>query len=335
MGRILLRMAGIIGIVMLCFLAMALPVLAYIAEPDSTPTVEDIWCYRNVLETGDFLIIVYENTPYASIPDIDYSDAFVWRWMDTDHSTELAQAVGYDYHDNGYGYNIISFYLDASETPIWGLGYYLTLSGTPSNFEDELKYTYSIEANSYSSLTDSSEVKAAIANQILTIAKDLDNKWNLDTDSSLISESETGTVLSLYGQAFFRGAIYGVQSMAPGAFPLIIDDITATDRTWSTDYVDLLVAQYSGTYIETALTAGESLLAVDYNLMGILLILGLCLTVILANWYLSGGNLWKGFIDATPPLVIGARMALFGIGELGLLAAICWLYVSGKMWRIF
>lgn len=314
-------------------LLIGTPVYA-IDLPDSTPNVESIYCYRNVLETGDFFAIFYENTPYASEPDIGYSEAFIWRFMDTDGETELAQSLGYNYHDSGYGYNVICFYFDAEEAPDWEQIYFLTLSGTPSAFESPPTYTYSIESGDYSSLTVSDEVKTEIAAQVLRLATDLDNKWGLSASNSLLLETETGTVLSIYGEAFFRGAIYGIQAIAPASFRLIINTVITDERTWTTTYVTELEAQNAESYIGPAIEAGERLLDVDYNLMGIIGIFLMCALIVGTHWWLSGGNLWKGAIECCSPLVIATRMGVFGLGELGTIAAISWLYASAKLWKI-
>jgi hypothetical protein len=330
-----MKLLRIFVLIMAILPVMMLATTVYaIDEPDSTPVIMEKYCYRNILETGDFFLMIYENTPYATTPDTDYSEAFVWRFMDTDGTSELAQALGYDYNDNGYGYNVIAFYFDADSAPTWGQNYFITLSGTPSAFTEPPQYTYSIEASDYSSLTDSDAVKAAIASQIIYFANDLDNKWGLSTDYSLLLEIETGTVLSICGEAFFRGAIYGVQALAPIAFRLIINNTVPDDREWDTSYVTKLKSQHSGTYIEPAMEAGEDFLDVDYNLMGIIGILAVCVLLIIANWYIGGGNIWRGAIESASPLVIASRMGIFGLGELGLVAALCWLYVSAKVWKM-
>ena len=335
-GRKLLRLIGTIAILAVSVLP-AIPVLA-IESPSSTPSIVSIHCFQNVLETGDFLIIVYENTPYTSVPDIPYGDAFIWRWIDTDNTTELARVLGYEWWEDGYGYNVISFYLNAdnvSDKGIgWGEAYKLTLSGTPVAFVSPPSYTYDVEIGDYSAETNTTQVKSDIADLIILLAGDLDNKWSLSTANSLITSSETGVVLSLNGQAFFRGAIYGIQSMAPLAFALQISNIDTTPRSWSDNYTGNLAAQHTGDYIGPALTAGESMLDVGYNLFGLLLVVGICISLIMVNWYIGGGNLWRGLVESVPPLVIGARIGLLGLGELGLIAAFCWLYISAKIWRM-
>ena len=254
--------------------------------------------------------------------------------MSIDGSTELTQALGYDYFDGGYGYNVISFYFSQADAPAWGQNYILTLSGSLTAFVTPPKYNFQITSSDYSSAS-ASTVKDEIAANILLLASDLTNKWGLTSDESLLLEIETGTVLSIYGEAFFRGAIYGIQALAPSLFRLEISNIGALiDRTWGTEYTSNLITQYSGSYIQPAMEAGNSFLGVDYNLFGILGTLAICALIIFANWYLAGGNLWRCFIEATPPLIISTRLGMWGMGELGLIAAIGWLYISSKVWKL-
>lgn len=325
---------------LLAIIVTATPVLAYIGLPSATPTIESINIFRNVLGTGDWLAIIYENTPYTTTPSTPYDDAFIWRLIDTDNVTELAQSLGYNYHALGYGYNIISFYLNAGNVTAKGIEWLdalkLRLSGTPLAFASPPTYTYDISVADYNASTVSLDVQDDISSLILTLAADLDSKWGLTgAATSLLVNDETGTTLSVYGQAFFRGAIYGVQSMAPSAFPVQISSIELIDRTWTGTYTTNLSTQYGGlSYIDTGIAAGKSMLDVSYNLFGLILTLLICLGLIFSNWYLAGGNLWRGFIESSAPLVICARISLLGLGELGLIAAICWIYISAKIWRM-
>jgi len=346
MKGIILRAAGV-AVVALTLLGWWLPQPAHalIAYPSSDPEVIQFNAYRNVLETGDFLVIVYENTPYATAPGVNYSEAYVWRMYDTDGTSELAQASGYNYHSRGYGYNAVNFYFSAAELATLGLALYPTyweqayvfrLSGTfgADTFLVPRNYNFTISPSDYSSLTDTAEVKVAIAQRIIDIATDLNNKWGLATDYELTYSSETGTTLSIYGQSFFRGAIYGVQAMAPSIFPLAISNVDVDARTWTTAYAANLEGQYAGTYLEPAFTAGEGFFDVSYNVMGILIILIVCAFIIGVNWWLGGGNLWRGILESASPVIIGARLALLPLGEVGLLIAMVWLYISAKVWKL-
>jgi len=328
----LLRSAVLL-VALLSIVLIATPVYAYEDPPDSDPTIEQIDCYRNILETGDFLILVYENTPYGTAPDTDVDDAFVMRLIDTDGTTELAQSLAYPYNDNGYGYNIYSFYFDADDAPTWEQQYYLRLSGYPVVFGESVLYNFQIETSDYSSLTESTDVKAVLAVRILAIAKDLDRKWGLDSDSSLLLESETGTVLSIYGEAFFRGAVYGIQGLAPAVFRIIVADVTVTPRTWSTSYNATVASQWTGTWVQTARDSGQTLFGVDYDLFGLILALVVCFGALIANIVVAGDT-WGGLLDATVPFVVLSRLSFIGLDVLALGAAVAWLYISSRIWGL-
>lgn len=331
-------LTALLGIV-----ALATPALAtYIALPDSTPTIEEVYQFRNVLETGDWLIVFKENTPYASVPTaLAYTQAYIWRLIDTDNTTELAQAQGYSYHESGYNYNIISFYLDSGNVTAKAMTYgtdilNLRLSGTPVAFASPPVYNYPIPITSYSSLTATAAVKAALSTLIIELATDLNTEWALAAAYYLTDDVETGTFLSIYGQTFFRGAIYGLQAMAPDAFEVKITDINTTARTWTTAYITSLETQYAGNYLGQALSKGETLLDVDYNLFGLLLSLGMVIVIIFTHWWLrKSGNIWTGITESIPQLVILTRMGVFGLGELCLIATVSWMFVSAKIWRVF
>jgi hypothetical protein len=233
---------GLSTFIALVFLLATPSPVAAIDPPDSTPTIDDIWVWRNILETGDVLLMLVENTPYATTPTgFTYGEAYIWRWMNG--TTELGQALGYDYNASGYGYNVIGFYLAAADAPTWAGVYTLTLSGTPAAFTSPPEYSYPIPLSSYSILTDQDEVQADIALTVIDIADSMRSWWGLTAAESLIEEAETGTVLSSQGESFFRGAIYGLQGMAPAAFSLTISNFTITERTWDTEYTTNLTAQ--------------------------------------------------------------------------------------------
>ena len=303
--------------------------------PDSTPEVITINAYRNILETGDMVVIVYEKTPYGTTPNMTYSEAFIWKIYDTDGSTELGYAMTSDYHDLGYGYNVISFYFSAADGVTWGEYYYIRLKGLSAAFESPPTYTFQMAAGDYSSATEQDIVRAAIGNRILILAGALNNKWDLDSDEKLTAEYEIGTRLSIEGQAFFRQAIYGSQAMAPSMFPMYYSEVTDEDRTWTDAYVSELQAQYTGTDVGAAITEGMALTDTDYNLFGLMIVLVIVIFLIFGHWYLGSGNRWTGFIESAPILVISGRMALLGLGELGLVVALCWLYFSGRLWKVF
>lgn len=318
---------------LIALMTVAVPAQA-IDLPDSTPTVESVNVYRNILETGDMLAVIYENTPYATTPNSTaYDEAFIWRMYDTDGTTELAQITGYPYNDSGYGYNVVGFYFDADDAPTWGQSYPVRLTGTPTAFDDPPVYSYQINAADYSDLTDTDDVKNAIGDLVLSLARNLNTEWELDSDDYLTTESESGTVLSLAGESFFRGAIYGIQAMASGAFNITVSNFTVDDRTWSDNYTTVLSTQLSGTDIGTAMDAGNTMLDSSYNLFGLLIIFLVCVGFVGACVYV-GGDVWGTLIFTSGIIVIGTRMSLLGLGELGLIAAIAWIFTTAKTWKV-
>ena len=330
-----MRLATILALI--AVLICATPAFADTLYPDSPPTVEsnDINIYQNSIESGDMLIIIYANIPYSVTPSTPVTQTFIWRLIDLDGVTELGSTVGSDYNDDGYGYNVYSMYFSAAEVTalgiVWGSNYTIRLSCNPAVFVTPISYNYVINVGNYSALTVQAEVQEAIADRILIIAADLDNKWGLTVTYSLITQNETATVLSIYGEAFFRGAITGIQSMAPLAFSVVIRVIDVDDREWSDNYSTNLTEQWAGTWIATAQAAGEVLFGTEYDLLSIIILLVMSGGLVVGNIMLTGDH-WNGLIDVTFLGIIGARVGMFDLAFLLLLAALCWMYIGAKIW---
>ena len=327
---------ALLALILIMAIGIAAPAYAETEPPDSDPTIEKFNVYRNLLETGDMLVLVYANIPYATPPETLVTITFIWSLVDTDGTTELGSTVGYAYNDGGFGYNVYSMYFSAAEViakgmTVWGTSYIVRLSGNPVYFTTPPVYNYYLSASDYTALSDTSDVQAELAARILQIATDLDSKWGLATIYSLVTELEAGAALSLYGQAFFRGAIYGVQSFAPAIFPVQIRNLTITDRTWDTEFSENLTGQWGGTWVDTAQAAGKALFGVDYDLLSMIILLMLCGGLVAANIMLTN-DAWNAFIDVAFLAVIGARLAMYDLALLLLLAAGCWLYISAKVW---
>lgn len=326
----------LLGILIPLILIMVPALPAYAIDlPDGTPRVDDIWCFRNVLETGDFLIIIYENTPYSTPPLTPYDVAFVWRLFDTDGTTEIDQATGYPYHEKGYNYNVVSWYFSASEAPAWGENYYIRLSGLPMAFDDPVTYNFQISGEDYSELTSpQADILESLSILVIDLAEELNLEWNLDTGEKLTTSGETGTVLSVEGESFFRGAIYGAMRIAPYAFSYHIGDINNTWRNWDNAYSVNLSTQFEGSYLGEAMDAGNEMLGVDYNLFGLLGLLIGC-AVLFGACIIVGGDVWGTAIFCTGIVVIGSRITLVDLTVVALAAAICWIFISAKVWKLF
>jgi len=304
------------------------------ADPDTTPTVE-VDFYRNLLETGDVLCVIYANIPYATTPDDPVDDAFIWRLIDTDGVTELGQDVGYPYVDSGYGYNVYSMYFSATDNLTWEADYNIRLSGNPAVFDDPPVYNFPVDSSDYSSITESYLVQTELAIRLIAIANTLDIEWGLGASYSLLYESEVGTVLSIYGEAFFRNAIYGLQALCPMLFRFAVEDTEVTDRTYTEEYATNLSTQYAGTWVGTAQEGGAALAGTSYDWMTLMLCVVICVLAIFGGMALAAGDFWSGAVDGSIVLITCSRLGFFELAAVGLIVGMCWVYISGKLWSVW
>lgn len=305
------------------------PCFADQATPDSTPSVE-VDIYGNILETNDRLFIIYANIPYGTTPDEPVTEAFIWSLIDTDGVTTLGTTTGFSFVDNGYGYNVYSFYFSAAEALSWNTAYTVRLSGNPTIFDTPPVYNYPVDNADYADNT--SSVRTSIAERVLYLANQLNIEWNLSASSYLTYESEIGSVLSILGESFFRNAIYGLQSLAPSCFRFNLSNVTDTTRTWDTEYTDNLSSQSTGTWVEDAQSGGAAMLNTSYDLATIILVVVIAVAVFFATMALSKGDVWASMIDAGLVLILTSRTGMFDAVFVGLLVAISWLYISLKVW---
>lgn len=330
------RIVMALVVALLLLVVIASPVYADTPLPSSTPQVIKTNVYRNLIEEGDRLFLIYANIPYDAFPEDPVTETFIWRLFDTDGVTELGSTVGYNFlysnNGTGYGYNVYSMYFDNADNITWELQYPLRLSGNPNKFDTPPNYNYTISVADYSLLSDKEDEQAELASIVLWLANDLDNKWSMPATYSLISQIEAAAVLSIYGEAFFRGAIFGIQAMAPTIFSFVIRDIEYEEREWDLEYSGSLESQYEGTWIDTAREAGKSLFNTDFDLLSIIILLGTGVGVVVGNIILTGDH-WNALVDAAVVLILGGSVGMYGFGFLGLVAAISLIIVAFTIWR--
>lgn len=309
----------------------AVPVHADMAAPDTTPTMASIHVYRNLRTPGDALFLVYANIPYASLPALSVNDAFVWQLKNTDGVTQLGTTTGYAFHDKGYNYNLYSLYIESGIT--WNTAYPIKLVGNPTAFSSPPSYSFSVAGSDFSTNSEQSVEQAELAARVLAIAQDLNVRWTLSFEDSLIISVETKTVLSTYGQSFFRGAITNIQDMAPALFTsVVVDTGDLTSRTWNSTYSDALKNQYNGTWLDSVFAAGPVLWGTADDLMTIIITFAMCVGLIVSNIMIAS-DMYGGLHDAGFLMVITARLGFYGLGFLILVAAMCILYLGFKIFR--
>lgn len=326
----------------LSIIAPATIVLADIPIPDSAPTIVSIKIWNSLLSSNDTLILIYANIPYASTPAYPVNSAFMWNLVDSTDNI-VGSNLEFPYHDSGYGYNVASLYFDNTTAPTWSGNYTLELVGIPPAFTTVTpSWSFLIPSDSWITPTETAtdQANAAqldLAAQVIYLSGQLDSRWPNTADTSLLLVSDTGTFLSLIGQYFWNGAMPGAQGLAPTVYRTIFSAINTTVRTWSDNYTTALSSQWSSdnstVWISDAQQAGADFFNLGWDLLSAIMVLAVGFGLVVANLYLTG-DAWNGLMDVSVWLIIAGRLGLYGLGFLGLITALCLIYISYKIWGI-
>lgn len=229
-----------------------LPGLALaIDQPDSNPSFSDVRVNRNLITSGDVCVYGKYNIPYATIPtDAKADEAFIFRLIGTDNSTELGSVGPYVYFFDGYNLGVFSFYFESaiSANFTWESAYILRISENPALFDAPTYYDYVIPlANTYTSASTQADNQVDMAVRIIAMANDLEAEY---TSYTFLEQSAGGTVLSApTGATYFRGAIPGLQLMAPRLFLLQPVDMDVSSVNWTTDQAEAYQERFDGTWV--------------------------------------------------------------------------------------
>ena len=184
---------------------------------------------------------------YSSTPA---SASIMYRLYDTDGTTLLATGTPYVFSPidtNGYGNNIGAFYFSAADNLTWGAAYKLNIQGVPAFFSGDSTFTYTLTSSDYSLETTQEDNRNELYAYVMLLCDRFDSLYDIELKSS----SDSGVVLSSYGELLFRGAIDGLQALCPQLFFIQVYipelmPVTDYDMSLQTTYTDRLV----GTDIE-------------------------------------------------------------------------------------
>lgn len=243
------KLAIIIAAVLI--LTIATPALAFLDAPDSPMTFPSVRVFQNTVEDGDVAIIFEYNIPYTSYPTTPASLSIVFRCYSADGAILLNTATPYNFtlfETNGYGHGVGLFYFPASEALSWEEAYILNIQQLPLHYNPADTISYTLTSADYSAATLQSDSQYDVYNYILGICDDYEDYY---PDVGLKSTTDTAIVLSAYGEAYFRGAIPGLQLICPQVFLVqtyIPEGMTTENYTMglSEDYSERL----TGTDIE-------------------------------------------------------------------------------------
>jgi len=312
------------AIILALVVALIVPspvVLATTAPPDSTPTIEDIYIYRHLLQNNDFLVVAKYNIPYGATPNASVAQAFLFRLIDTDNTTPLLANEAYSFKSSGYGYGLISFYTDNASAPTWGQNYYIQIAGKPSEFADPSIVTWNtiVPTSAYSTLVGSESNQSDLALKIVSIAEDLESAWT----ATLLESGDSGIVLSDVGAIYFKQSILGIQRMAPDLFLVQIDDPTYEAQDWTNAQATTYRTRFSGTWVGDAIQGVGDLFGMEFHyIASIPLILAMIFCIVMGG---QQGNVLSGLMDTVAIAIFGGLMGwtpmlMVAIGTIGIAA---------------
>jgi len=238
--------------VIICFTSplWAWGITLAVDTPDSTPSVSNLHINRQLLTETDILIYGDYDIPYATPPPSVFADkAFSFQLISTDNETELGVVTPYVFFDNGYNEGVFGLYFSSMATAniTWGEPYIIRIAQNPSQFASPTKVDYVIPTNVYTSANTTTDNQLELSINILAAASRLEQ---IHTSYELVEGAAGGTVLtSPSGETYFRGAIYGLQAMAPELFMVQVLDYDTSYRTWTTAYSDNLTNRFETTWV--------------------------------------------------------------------------------------
>lgn len=218
------------------------------AQPDNLQ-IRDVKCFRDLIETDDFLAVVSFDIGYTTAPEAPASDYFILRLINSGTGADIGQQLPFSFGLNGYQYGITGFYFSASTTPAWNDSHSIRLEGNPTKWTTlPTPSVWALTVIDYSSGSGQATNRSQLLTFLITAIQQVEQDWDVMGD--LATTTTSGFVLKAAGQYYMLGAIPGLNYMAPDIFlikeaPIVYPD----DKDWS-DRGDAADIAYSGTQIE-------------------------------------------------------------------------------------
>ena len=253
-----------------------LPALAADPPAPANLQIESAKAFRNVVEDGDFVFVFHHNIHYAEEdqPDDPANKLFTFRLLDTNGVDHLASIVPYVYYNSGYDQGCAAFYFTADEVEekemAWESTYIVRISGNPEYFSSPPLTNRTLVTSDYSQVETQEENQTLLGNYILDIARALEVNW----DTQLLYPATLGTVLYSTGETYFRGAIPGIQAMAPQIFATQSTSPEYPDTEWEEAQGKAYGVRFDSTWVGEVLEDFGELFHIKWNFLTGLIILG-------------------------------------------------------------
>jgi hypothetical protein len=283
-----------------------------LADDPPAPTnlqLESVKVCRHVIEEDDFILAFHYNIHYdADQPDEPANKLFTFRLLDTNGIDYLGAVVPYAYNNSGYDQGVAAFYFPAATAPDWEQAYVLRVAGNPEYFSSPPLTSYTLTLSDYSQMDTQKENQTVLGNFILDVARDLEINWS----TTLLYAGDLGTVLYSTGETYFRGAIPGLQVMAPQIFPVQTTSPEYEETAYTETQGKSWEERFAGTWVVQALEGMGNLLHMKWNVITGILVLGAIIAF--AVWS------QKQYETIKPALVSGSVIMIGGT-ELGWVAS--------------
>ena len=262
-------------------------------DPDFV-VINDIFVFRNLLETGDQLYFVRYDVSYNATPTEDTDETWQVVLYDTDGTTQVGSRPL-----NYYQHNIISIYLSSTEALTWDGAYIVRVMGMPSVFgtlvEGTNMRTRTLGPGDY---REGTEIGAIMLEQ----AAILEDDW-------VITLLTATGLLNATGANYFTIAVGQLGTMAPEIFETVTKEHTSPYTDWEESYAGDL-PDHKGPRLQNAMTGIGSIFGVNEG-WSTFWLLGTMFLLVAGAMYVPTRNPGLALLAAFPVLV-GA--AWLGIG---------------------
>lgn len=200
---------------------IAVAMQAYAIDAPDDLSIPKHKVFRNLAETGDFLIVFEYEFATDNYSDTPASESLIFRLYDIDGTSLLQSASPYVYpyyESNGYGTGVSAFYFGASDSPpAWESTLTIEIMGVPAFFSTTVSEKYTLTESDYLSETTQEANQDALYDFVLLEADRLTADYEA-TGVILKSSSDSNLVLSTYGESYFGNAISGLSQLCPDLF---------------------------------------------------------------------------------------------------------------------
>jgi len=296
-------------VVGLFLLLLVVPVLADDPPAPDNLQIESVKVFHNVIEEDDFTLVFHYNIHYsaANQPDDPANKLFTFRLLDTDGVDHLAAIVPYAFYNSGYDQGCAAFYFSPDAPPDWELSYIVRISGNPEYFSSPPLVSRTLISSDYSQVNTQEENQTQLGYYIFDIASDLASNWS----TPLFYTGDLGQVLNTTGESYFKGAIPGLQVMAPQIFAIQTTNPQYTPTEWTEAKGKAYEEQFENTWVGKSLEDLGNLFHIKWTVLTGMMILGVIIAI--AVWCQ-----WK--YSTTKPVLIAGAIVIVGGTRIGFVA---------------